>query len=308
MNRHRLKKTAVAAAITLASSIGSAANVSAASAAKSSTSSSIPGSQESQTAKRNLLEERQQKVVNEAFEAISETQNALMALQKKDTKKAMSLLEDVSGKLDALLAKYPGLNLIPANVEADIYEFNGTAKQVEKITDEADNLLEDHKVQAARAILAELVSEMRITTTSIPLGTFPTAIKEAASLIGKGKTAEAEDALYEVLSMLVKTTEIMPLPVLQAETLLTAASELEHKSDLSKEASRAEILKLTDAAKEKLKLSEMLGYGDKADYKMLYDAISDLKDVIQSEKSTAAWDKVKNLLSALKNKIIHPGK
>ena len=308
MNKHSLKKTALATAITLVASMGSAISVSAATAAKPSTSSATPGSQESQKTKRNLLEERQQKVVNEAFEAITGTQNALMALQKKDTKKAMTLLQDVSGKLDVLLAKYPGLNLIPANVEADIYEFDGTAKQVEKITDEADDLLEDHRVQAARAILSELVSEMRITTTSIPLGTFPTAIKEAASLIGKGKPAEAEEALYEVLSMLVKTTEIMPLPVLQAETLLTAASELEHKSDLSKEASRAEILKLTDAAKEKLSLAEMLGYGDKADYKMLYDAIGDLKDVIQSEKSTAAWDKVKNLLSALKNKIIHPGK
>lgn len=308
MKRHSLKKTALATAITLVASMGSAISVSAATAAKPSTSSATPGSQESQKTKRNLLEERQQKVVNEAFEAITGTQNALMALQKKDTKKAMALLKDVSGKLDILLAKYPGLNLIPANVEADIYDFNGSAKQVEKLTDEADDLLEDHRVQAARAILAELVSEMRITTTSIPLGSFPTAIKEAASLIDKGKTAEAEDSLYEVLSMLVKTTEIMPLPVLQAETLLTAASELEHKTDLSKEASRDEILKLTDAAKEKLKLAEMLGYGDKADYKELYDAISDLKDVIHSEKSTAVWDRVKNLLSALKNKIIHPGK
>ena len=305
MNRHTLKKTAVAAAIALAASMGSAVSVSAATATTPSTSSSTPGSKESLATKRKLLEERQQKVEHEAFEAITGTQNALMALQKKDTKKAMALLQEVSGKLDILLAKYPGLNLIPANVEADIYDFDGTSKQVEKLTDAADDLLEDHKVQDARAILADLVSEMRITTTSIPLGTFPIAIKDAASLIDKGKTAEAEDALYEVLSLLVKTTEIMPLPVLRAEVLLTKASELEHKSDLSKAASRTQILKLTDAAKEKLKLAEMLGYGDKKDYKLLYDSIDDLKDVIHSEKSAAAWDKVKNSLSAFKNKIIH---
>lgn len=149
---------------------------------------------------------------------------------------------------------------------------------------------------------------MRITATSIPLGIFPAAIKEATSLIDKGKTVEAKNALYEVLSMPVRTTEIMPLPVLQAETLLTAASELEHKSDLSKEASRAEILKLSDAAKEKLSLAEMLGYGDKAEYKQLYDAIGDLKDVIHSEKSAAVWDRIKTTFSAFKNKIIHPKK
>ena len=122
------------------------------------------------------------------------------------------------------------------------------------------------------------------------------------------ETEEAEDALYDVLNLLVKTTEIMPLPVLRAEALLTAASELEHKSDLTQAASRTEILKLTDAAKEKLKLAEMLGYGGKDDYKLLYDAIDDLKDVIHSEKSTAAWDKIKNSLTAFKDKIIHAKK
>jgi hypothetical protein len=100
----------------------------------------------------------------------------------------------------------------------------------------------------------------------------------------------------------------MPLPVLRAEALLTSASELEHKSDLTKEASRTEILKLTDAAKDKLKLAEILGYGPKDDYKQLYDAIDDIKDVIHSEKSAVAWDKIKASLATLKNKIIHPGK
>lgn len=308
MTRHRLKKTAVAMAITLAASMGSAMSVSAAPGTTPPTASSIPGSNESQTTKRKFLEERQQNIEHEAFEAITGTQNALMALQKKDTKKTMALLQEVSGKLDILLAKHPDLSLIPANVEADVYDFDGTSKQVEKLTDAANDLLEDHKVQDARNILADLVSEMRITTTSIPLGSFPLAIKETVSLIEQGKTVEAENTLYEVLSMLVKTTETMPLPVLRAEALLTKASELEHKSDLTKEASRAEILKLADAAKEKLKLAEMLGYGGKDDYKLLYDAIDDLKDVIHSEKSAAVWDRIKTTLSAVKNKIIHPKK
>ena len=96
--------------------------------------------------------------------------------------------------------------------------------------------------------------------------------------------------------------------MLRAEALLTAASELEHKSDLTQAASRTEILKLTDAAKDKLKLAELLGYGAKDDYKVLYDAIDEIKNVMFSEKSAVAWDKIKASLTALKNKIIHPGK
>lgn len=308
MKRHTLKKTAAAVAIALTATIGFALTVPAATDTTPSTSLSTADSKETLATKRKLLEERQQKVEHEALEAVTGTQNALIALQKKDTKKAMTLLQDVSGKLDILLAKYPGLNLIPANIEMDVIDFNGDSKQVEKLTNAADDLLEEHKVQEARHILDELISEMRITTTSIPLGTFPVAIKEAVSLINKGKTDEAEDALYDVLNMLVETTEIMPLPVLRAEALLTAASELEHKSDLTQAASRTEILKLTDAAKDKLKLAEMLGYGAKDDYKVLYDAIDEIKNVMFSEKSAAAWDKIKASLAALKNKIIHPGK
>ena len=308
MKRHTLKKTAAAVAIALTATIGFALTVPAATDTTSSTSLSTAASKETLETKRKLLEERQQKVEHEALEAVTGTQNALIALQKKDIKKAMTLLQDVSGKLDILLAKYPGLNLIPANIEMDVIDFNGDSKQVEKLTNAADDLLENHKVQEARHILDELISEMRITTTSIPLGTFPVAIKEAVSLINKGKTDEAEDALYEVLNMLVKTTEIMPLPVLRAEVFLTAASELEHKSDLTQAASRTEILKLTDAAKDKLKLAEILGYGDKDDYKVLYDAIDEIKNVMFSEKSAAAWDKIKASLAALKNKLIHPGK
>ena len=308
MKRHTLKKTAAAVAIALTATIGFALTVPAATDTTSSTSLSTAASKETLETKRKLLEERQQKVEHEALEAVTGTQNALIALQKKDIKKAMTLLQDVSGKLDILLAKYPGLNLIPANIEMDVIDFNGDSKQVEKLTNAADDLLENHKVQEARHILDELISEMRITTTSIPLGTFPVAIKEAVSLINKGKTDEAEDALYEVLNMLVKTTEIMPLPVLRAEAFLTAASELEHKTDLTQAASRTEILKLTDAAKDKLKLAEILGYGDKDDYKVLYDAIDEIKNVMFSEKSAAAWDKIKASLAALKNKLIHPGK
>jgi hypothetical protein len=149
---------------------------------------------------------------------------------------------------------------------------------------------------------------MRITTVSIPLGTFPVAIKNAVALIDAGKANEAALVLDEELNTLVERTEIIPLPLLRAEALLTVASELEHKEDLSKEKSRAEVLKFADAAKEKLKLAELLGYGGKDDYQLLYTAIDEIKETIHSEKSAATWSKIKQTLVDLKNKIIQPKK
>jgi hypothetical protein len=313
MIKHPLTKSAISMAIVFSAIAVSITPASAATHAASAVSSEKTGIKEPQAEKRKLLGEKQVQIEHEALEAINGTQQALLALQKQDSKKATALLQEVSGKLDVLLAKYPGLNLIPANVEADVndFEVNGQeadAKQVQALIDQADALLAKHKVQDARKMMEQMVSEVRITTTSIPLGTFPMAIKDAVALIDKGKMDEAKDALHDVLNMLVDTTEIIPLPLLRAEAILTQASELEHKNDLSQQTSRDAILKLTEEAKNQLSLAETLGYGEKDDYKLLYTAIDDIKDVIHSKKSAAAWDKVKNSLLDLKNKLIHPAK
>ena len=305
MNPITLKKNALTIAVLLAASLGYEAPALAAYKTPSATSAAADPEELAAT-KRKLLEERHQKVDHEALVALTGTQNALSALQKNNTKQALISLKDVSEKLDFLLAKYPGLNLIPAGIDGQVHDFDTDSKQVEKIIDTADDLLEDHRVQDARQILNQLVSEMRITTLSIPLATYPLAIKDAIKLIDQGNTNEAGNLLYEAFNLLVKTTEIMPLPVLKAEALIMEASELETRNDISKASSKAEILLLTDSAKDKLKLAEMLGYGVKADYKQLYDAIDEIKDVIYTEKSVFTWDKLKSLLSALKNKVVHP--
>ena len=258
--------------------------------------------------KRKVLAEKNQQVVIEARDSIVGTQQALIALEKNDTKAALSVLQDVSKKLDIILAKNRDLALVPADMEVDISDFEGDAKTVKKELKQADDLLDDGKVQSARQILAGLASEMRITTISIPLGTFPLAIKNAVALIDAGKANEAALVLDAVLNTLIETTEIIPLPILRAEALLTIASELEHKEDLSKEKSRAEVLKYTDEAKEKLKMAQLLGYGGKDDYQLLYTAIAEIKETIHSEKSAATWAKVKQTLSDLKNKLIGPKK
>ncbi|MDD5412515.1 MAG: YfdX family protein [Methylobacter sp.] len=258
--------------------------------------------------KRKILAEKEQQIVDEANEAVLGTQQALKALEKNDSKKAISILRTVSGKLDIILAKNPALALIPADIEFDVSDFQGDAKTVEKAIGEADDLLGEGKLQDARQILAQLASEIRVSTINIPLGSFPTAIKDAVALIDTGKSNEAADVLNKVLNMLVETTEVFPLPILRAETLLDEASELENKKDLSKEKSREEILKLADAAKDELKLAELLGYGNKDDYKVLYTEIDVVKETLHSEKSSATWEKIKRTLSELKNKVMHTKK
>ncbi|MCK9608306.1 MAG: YfdX family protein [Methylomonas sp.] len=262
----------------------------------------VPGEPSDQE-KQKLMEEKKQQIANEASDAIIGAHTALLTLENGDSAKARSLLKDVLGKLDILLAKRPGLAMIPADVSARIYDLDDSTDQVKKLVSRADDLLGDSKVQDARRILDNLVSEIRLTTVSIPLGTFPPAIKEAIVEIDDHKPDQAKVVLAGVLGSLVKTTEVYALPVLQAETLLTAASQLEHKDDLSKTDARHDILELTEAAKDKLKLSQILGYGTDDDYENLYDSIDGIDKVIRSERSAAVWDKAKQSLAHLKESI-----
>jgi len=102
--------------------------------------------------------------------------------------------------------------------------------------------------------------------------------------------------LNSALDTLVVTTELIPLPVLRAEALLKAASALELTDDLSRQKNRKEIRKLIDAAKDKLESGELLGYGDKDDYKMLYQQIDAIHKTLFFEKSKATWQKFKDRL------------
>ncbi len=254
-------------------------------------------------AKHKLLSESDKSVVSEAVEIESDTQKAIVALQKKDSKSAETILQGVSAKLDNLLAKNPGLAMVPATVETDVFDFEGSNKELAKAIDTAQDLLKHGKLQNARAILSELASEIRINTTSIPLGTYPVALKQIIPLINAGKIDQATVDLSNVLETLVVTTEIMPLPVLRAEELLTVASGLEHRDDLTQEKSRDEIQKFIDASKDQLDRAQLLGYGTKDDYKTLYSAIDGIHKVIFTEKSASAWQKVKDEIAQFKDRL-----
>jgi hypothetical protein len=109
--------------------------------------------------------------------------------------------------------------------------------------------------------------------------------------------------LNSVLDTLVDTTDVMPLPLFRAEELLNVAADLEHKDDLSQDKSRGEIRKFTDAAKAQLERAQLLGYGNKDDYKILYQEIDAIHKTLFSEKSASAWQRVKDDLGQFKDRL-----
>ena len=253
--------------------------------------------------KQKLIAERNQQIVNEAKEAVLGSQQALLNLEKNDAPAALNNLQEVSKKLDMIVTANPSLIMVAADIEVDVIDFDGNAKAISQKVKQAAELLNHGRLQAGRMVADELASEMDVTTINIPLRTYPAAIKNAVAQINAGKLQEAAQQLDEALNSLIEQTEIIPLPLLRAETLLFKAAELEQTLDLAKADNREQVLKLVAAAKEKLKIAELLGYGGKADYQPFYQIIDAIKDSISTEKSAATWSKIKQALADLKNKI-----
>jgi len=301
--KNPIQKIAVNSALLLIATLPISLEVSAAEDKNPASLSALPGETSVEFHKQKLLAEKNQQIINEAKDAVLGTQQALQALEKNDNAAALGVLQEVSKKLALILANSPALVSVTAGIEIDIVDFAGNASAVEQKVKQAGELLRHGKLQAGRMVVDELASEIEITTVNIPLGSYPAAIKNAVEQINAGKAREAAQILETALNSLIEQTEIIPLPLLRAEVLILKAAELEKKSDLSKEKNRDEVLKLVAAAKEKLKIAEALGYGNKDDYQPFYKAMDDIKHTVHTEKSAAAWEKIKQSLTDLKNKI-----
>jgi hypothetical protein len=255
-----------------------------------------------------LLKEKDKQLVKEAGEAVAETKKALDALERDNPKEALADLEVVSGKLHVVLAKDAAMKEVPIDADAVIVDFDGNLDSVREATKKAKHLIDAHQLQAARQILDQQASEIRINVTSLPLGEYPGVIEKTASLIVAGKIDEAKAQLYNVLNLLVTETEIYPLPVLAAEETLTEAYRLEHTTDLAKEDSRKRVLNLADETNKQLELAEALGYGTKDDYQTLYQGIKALKETVHTNKFQTEWDKLYKSLREFKDRLVHPAK
>jgi hypothetical protein len=141
---------------------------------------------------------------------------------------------------------------------------------------------------------------MVFRTTSIPLATYPDAIKAIVPLIDNGKIDDAKAGLQAALNTLVVTTDnIIPLPVKRAEKLLEKAEKLAENNKRNEEENKALSDSLKDA-RNQLKMAELLGYGTKKQFKSMYEQLDKLEGKISGGKGGAGWfEKIKKQVQEL---------
>ena len=243
--------------------------------------------------------EKRKKLLAEAEAAISQTQQALKALDDKKSDDAIKALADATGKLELIVSRDPALALAPVSTTVVSYDLFASQDAIRAAIGEAKRELADGQIQKVRALVEALGSEIQIRTTNIPLATYPAAIKAITPLIDDGRIDEAKARLQEALGTLVITTEVIPLPTLRAESLLNDAQVLAAKKDRTKEENDTLANKL-EAVREQLQMAELLGYGKKRDYQPMYEQLDGIEKASAGGKSGTDWfDKIKKQLSDL---------
>ncbi len=233
---------------------------------------------------------------------ISGLNNSLFAtdaIQKKDTKAAEDALTKATKLFDKALKVDPNLKLVPINNRIGLYAIDATPKEIQKAIDMSIKLLKDHKVQESKAILQPLTDEMDIDTIYIPMDLYPTATKKALEALKKGDKKVALMTLIDGMHTFVNSRVVIPIGLLTAQDLVTAASKVEKKN-------KKETTALLDAAQQELQKDHLLGYIGKhsKEYTSLEKQITALKVEIKGKNDTEKlYQKVKNDFGALLRKM-----
>ncbi len=254
---------------------------------------------------RHQAWKKRETIIREAVSALDQTRKAIEAIKKKDRQAALDALAMAAGKLEIVLARDPALAAAPIDVQVETLDLYASVDAIKQAVKKAEEHLESGQVQQARHILGSLASEIDIVVTSIPLKSYTAAIKRVARMVDQEKYQPAVETLYEALSTLVVTRNIIPLPILRAEELLKKAEKLaQHQGRTQKQNHQLDRL-LTDAGRQ-LKIAEVLGYGDTDQYKGFYDQIEGIRDKTAGGKfGKGFFDGLKKSLQKFKDRIFN---
>jgi len=293
----KMKKLFLTTAICSALALGMAPASYAASPGQQSVTSTVQSDNAKATTAK-IGKETQKLIVKDAIDAFAQTNVALAALQNKDIETALTALGKATGKFELVISADPDLALAPIDESETLTDINIDPQSVDAARLRAIKMLREGDLQDARSLLADMASELVIETTSIPMATYPDAIKAVVPLITAGKIDQAITALQAAMNTLVITDVVIPLPTLRATTAIEAAQTIATSKTKLTPAQLAKVNEHLDYARSQLRLAVSLGYADRGAYKSLHADIEQVrKQVNGGNKAEKAF---KDILSKLK--------
>lgn len=240
--------------------------------------------------------EKSKMILDQATSAMNDTKSALNLLDQNKTQEAQKALQSATGKIEMVVARKPAMGMAPFDINVVTNDLISDPATVSKLKDQAVSSLQAGNLQQARQILSGLRSETIISVASLPLATYPAALKDAARLIDENKIPEAKMAIATALSTVVMSETVVPLPLARADFYIDDASKLTSDSTRSRDQNE-QITRDIDNAKKNLQMAEALGYAPKDAFK---DTYGKLDAASERAKKGESGD---NFFSDVRNKI-----
>jgi hypothetical protein len=218
----------------------------------------------------------------DAIAAVGLTGEAIKSITENKKDNALSSIERATGKINILIARNPASALIPVSIEVVVIDTAPVdSKEIDQIVQRATDATKHRELPLARILLASLVSELRIRTTSLPLATYPAALQQAAQLLDQDKNQDAGKVLLTALNTLVMVDHVIPLPLVLAQAAIDGANSQRQNKDIA--------LTLLKTARNEANRSRLLGYlSSDSEYKGLDDEISSLESAINGKGDTSS--------------------
>ena len=239
------------------------------------------------------------KLIKEALSSLEIAGKALQNLEANKKDEAKKNIELALGKLEVILTSKEVPKLLPIENRLVVKNFIGGAKEVDMALKEVKTLLDNGKVQEAGELLISLQSELDIRTISLPLATYPDALKLASKYLIEDKMDEAKDTLKLALSTFANVQTIIPIPLVNSIELVAVASKKAKEN-------KTLALKYLASAHDELNKAEKLGYISKSTttYKELHTLIEGVeKEVKGPNKAEKLFSELGKKLKEFKSKI-----
>ncbi len=250
--------------------------------------------QQAEQQRKDAEQQARKSLDEDAIAAIKETQAAIQAINGGKVDQALAALERATGKINILTARNPVTALIPVAVDVNVIDLAPLDRNaIKTIAKAAENAVDDRDFPAARVLLQELVSEIRVRSYNLPLATYPIAMRDAARLLDQKKTDEAKLLLQTAINTLAVIDRVTPLPLVTADV---AIAEAQARRDSDKDAAK----RFLDIAKQELARGKELGYAGKdPEYVVLNDAISEVeKQINGNQNSESAFSRLKERVAS----------
>ena len=231
----------------------------------------------------------------EVVEAFKKVFDARQMIPQGKEREAIDALKEASKKFTKILAADPNLKMAPIASDMQLTQTFDPIDEIKAKVSMAQKLLKQGKVQDTRAILLPLTDEMVTQTAYLPMETYPETIKLATKKLLDADKPGAIEILDAGFGTVIEEQAVIPLSLLRAEAMITAASKLEKNN-------KKDVLELLDSASEQLQLATVLGYTNEAS-----DMYLDLSKQIKALKKEATggnaveklYDKLKTSMSTL---------